>query len=411
MNQSRLISNLIDDFSEFEIIDSHEHLGAEHLRTQQPADVFTLFNQYTKLDLLAAGMPQADLNQLHDRDIPLETRWRLFDPWLERIRYGSFARPAFIAAKEFCDANDINADTYQSISEQLAEQNTPGIYDRLIRQKCRVRKCISCKLPWAEINHPLIVCITQMAEFTANFRTRPDLEERGERLSLTVSSLDDCLAMIAAAIQLGLKRKDVGLKMATRPYGEPNRRAAETAFARVMNGDTLNDAELHPLWDYLVDEMLKQAGEGGHLVCVHTGFWGDFRTSNATHMIPLVKRHPNVRFNLFHASMPYVRPIAFMAKNFPNVWLDLCWSHVCSPMMTRSLLNEWIDIVPANKITAFGGDYVFEVEKIYGHLVMARENIAHVLASRIEEGLMNKEQAINLAKNWLHDVPAKLYGV
>ena len=79
---------------------------------------------------------------------------------------------------------------------------------------------------------------------------------------MAVNSLDDCLGMIAAAIELGFKRGDVGLKMATRPYGEPDRKMAEASFTKVMNGDTLNDAQLHPLWDYLVDEMLFSGVNG-----------------------------------------------------------------------------------------------------------------------------------------------------
>jgi len=75
--------------------------------------------------------------------------------------------------------------------------------------------------------------------------------------------------------------------------------------------------------------------------------------------------------------MPWVRDTAFIAKNFKNVYLNLCWSHIVSPYMTRSALLEYVDIAPANKIIAFGGDYIVSaVEKIYGHLYMAKENIA-----------------------------------
>ena len=64
-----------------------------------------------------------------------------------------------------------------------------------------------------------------------------------------------------------------------------------------------------------------------------------------------------------------------------------------------------------NKIIGFGADYTFQVEKVYGHLVMARENIAHVLASRIEEGLMDNAEAILIARKWLLDNPRVLYGL
>jgi hypothetical protein len=79
--------------------------------------------------------------------------------------------------------------------------------------------------------------------------------------------------------------------------------------------------------------------------------------------------------------------------------------------MTRSLLGEWIDMVPVNKIIAFGGDYCNPVEKCYGHLTMARENLAHVLAERIDEGLMDKDDAVAIARQWFYETPRALYGL
>jgi len=118
--------------------------------------------------------------------------------------------------------------------------------------------------------------------------------------------------------------------------------------------------------------------------------------------------HPDTRFDLYHMGMPYVRETAIMGKNFPNVWLNLCWSHIISPKMTMSALDEWIDLVPVNKIIAFGGDYK-NVENVYGHLVMARENIAKVLGRRVEEGLLTENGAIEIAQEWFYDNPKGLY--
>ena len=62
-----------------------------------------------------------------------------------------------------------------------------------------------------------------------------------------------------------------------------------------------------------------------------------------------------------------------------------------------------------NKIIGFGGDYALPVEKVYGHLVMAREDIARVLAGRIERGQMTEDQGLTLARKWLFDNPNDLY--
>lgn len=404
-------NTLLDRMSEFEIIDAHEHLLPEPQRVNMPVDVFTLFSHYTKADLVSAGLTQEGWEKIHDPSIPLENRWRLFEPFLDEIRYGSYARPAFMAAKEFCGVDDISGDTYHEISEKLAAHNTAGLYDRILRDKCRIRKAVSV-LRTLEVEDPgeLFSRLVPMR----NMPCPKSLEHMREWTRVTgveVKSLDDMLAAIQKALEMGFEQGYIGAKMCSHPYGEPDRKTAEEIFARLLNGDTIHSPDRHKLWGYTVDEMISMVGETGRVVAVHTGVWNDFRRFKATHMIPMIQRHPDVRFDLYHGSIPYVREIGFVAKNFPNVWLNLCWAHIVSPVMTRSMLNEWMDYVPMNKIIAFGGDYMIPVEKVYGHLVMARENISQVLAMRVEEELMDLEEAVRVAYKWFHDNPAGLYGL
>jgi predicted TIM-barrel fold metal-dependent hydrolase len=193
---------------------------------------------------------------------------------------------------------------------------------------------------------------------------------------------------------------------------------ANTTFEKIMRNEKkklpeLNPlyTELNPLYIYLVEEMLDMAADLGLVVAVHTGMWGDFRTLDPQHMIPIIERHPKTKFDIYHLGIPYVRETAIIGKNFPNVWLNLCWCHIISPNITRQALNELIDLVPINKIIAFGGDYVIPVEKVYGHLVMARENIAKVLGLRIKEGLLTENEAVDIAKKWFYNNPKELYNL
>lgn len=48
---------------------------------------------------------------------------------------------------------------------------------------------------------------------------------------------------------------------------------------------------------------------------------------------------------------------------------------------------------------------------VYGHLQLARRNIAVVLAEAIEEGLLTEEMALDVARALLYDNPQRLYGV
>ena len=80
-----------------------------------------------------------------------------------------------------------------------------------------------------------------------------------------------------------------------------------------------------------------------------------------------------------------------LAKQFPNVYADLCWMHTISPNDTRTALSSWLDTVPVCKILGFGDD-VHGVEAVAGQLYCARDNICRVLAAQAETGLRDMEE-------------------
>jgi hypothetical protein len=73
-------------------------------------------------------------------------------------------------------------------------------------------------------------------------------------------------------------------------------------------------------------------------------------------------------------------------------------------------LRDWVDLVPRNKVLGFGGDYQV-VEKVYGHLVMARDNIAAALAAKVAQGAMSREDASAWVRALLWENPRAVYGL
>ena len=119
MNYTRTEELLLEAMGNMEIVDAHEHLPPEHVRTSAKVDVLTLFAHYTRTDLVTSGMKPDDYEKVIDTEGPLDERWKLFRPYFEHIRYGSYARPAMIAAKEFYGFDSINDDNYRQISERM----------------------------------------------------------------------------------------------------------------------------------------------------------------------------------------------------------------------------------------------------------------------------------------------------
>jgi len=364
----------------------------------------TLFAHYTRTDLVTAGMKSDDYEKMFDQSVPLSDRWNMFKPHLENIRYGSYARPAFIAAKEFYGYDDINDDTYGVISERMAAANTPGIYNRIIREKCNISVCLT-QAGRTDFDVDFLIPLMPLDTY-GSAQNADDVAKKADNLQMKVSSLDDYIQLAKKGVERWKSEGAVGLKMSTRVSSPADRKAAEENFSKMLSG---KNADMGVIRNVLMHQMLDIAAELDMVVAVHTGMWGDFRTLDPKFMISIVPQHPNTRFDIYHMGMPWVRETAVIGKNFPNVWLNLCWCHIISPQMTCSVLDEVIDLVPINKILGFGGDYGRPVEKIYGHLIMARENIATVLGGRVDRGLMSIEEATCIAQKWLVDNPKELY--
>jgi hypothetical protein len=105
---------------------------------------------------------------------------------------------------------------------------------------------------------------------------------------------------------------------------------------------------------------------------------------------------------------PYQHTLSALAKNFSNVFIDMCWAHIISPEASVRALVEWLDAVPMNKIFAFGGDYAF-VDAIYGHQLLARQNVARTLAQKVEDGCFGLDRAREIAHHIFIDNPTEVF--
>ena len=156
----------------------------------------------------------------------------------------------------------------------------------------------------------------------------------------------------------------------------------------------------------MLHQIIRQAVERGLPIQVHTGLQegnGNVITnSRPSHLIPLFIRYPRARFDLFHAGYPYHHELTTLAKNFPNVYADLCWIPIVSPTLATAILHEWLETIPVNKIFAFGGDFII-VEGAYGHSRMARQVVARVLAEKVEAGYFAEDEAVLFGRMILRD--------
>jgi len=414
-----LVEELFCELEQIGTVDAHEHLPPEQSALAEGRDFYSLFQHYCRGDLVAAGATEEDLAFLEDRTQPLGARWQRFKPLLSAIRTGSYARSALIVVRELLGLEDLNDKTYEAVGQKLTELNRPGLYDHVLRERCNIAACIECwclgQGPYPEYFHhlapgPEVVDLTSQGALDALAR----------RCNHAIHTLDDALECMTHVVETW--RADprvVGIKSAhaysrSLAFRKVERSVAERLFNKILTNEqhSLGPHEALPLQDYLMFQLVARADAVGLPMVFHTGLQaGNYnRIANANPLLlqPLLEEFPRAKIDLFHGGMPYVREIAVLAKYFPGVHLNMAWMHIINAAQARSALAEWLEMVPNTKIFGFGGDYSI-VEKVYGHLKIARRNVAAVLAEKVTEGTYSRQEASIVARRLMRENANRFY--
>jgi predicted TIM-barrel fold metal-dependent hydrolase len=256
-------------------------------------------------------------------------------------------------------------------------------------------------------------------EHFAVARTREELSALEGECAFAIHSLDDLVRAMQTAlgryVMEGAVAVKIGLAYRRRIRFENVARAdAERLFNRIAShlGEGPSWEEAGPLQDYMIHQIIQAAIDRDLPIQIHTGLQEGneniLTNSNPMHLVNLFIEYREAKFDIFHGAYPYTGELLALAKNFPNVYLDLCWLHIISPSAGARMLHEAIETVPANKIFAFGGDFIIP-EGAYGHSVMARQVVRRVLTEKIEDGYLTEDEAVGLAGRILRDNPAALY--
>jgi predicted TIM-barrel fold metal-dependent hydrolase len=406
------------------LVDTHEHLIPESERLKSKVDVLaTFFSHYASSDLRSAGMTEGELLKIRDPSIPLEDRWEVFEPYWEMIINTGYARTIEIATRDLYGVDGINSKTYKELSEKIKQRNREGFYHWVLKERSGIDISIN-DVDNVDVDRSLFAPVYRFIDFL-NVKDRKNLEDLGRRVGGSIHTFGDMTSALKTEIER-LAPKIVGVKIGlaySRPlkFEKVSFSEAEEAFNAIykVEGMNANDGPespgyevLQPMQDYLVHMMIREAERRRLPIQIHTGLQEGneniISNSNPELLINLFMEYKNARFDIFHGAWPYWEELGAIAKNFPNVFIDMCWMHIISPARARSALYDWLDEIPANKIMGFGGDYLF-VEGSYGHSVIARENVSNVLTSKVVEGTYSMEQA-KMYTSWiLRENPMKLF--
>ena len=432
-----------ESISEVKIVDSHEHLIPEKLRISTNADPLTIFFlHYASSDLISSGMQKQEFSSILDSRVSLQERWKTLSPFWDDIKYTGYARALQIAARDLYGIGEIGEQTIMQLSDQMKAANHAGLYNWVLREKAGIEKCLLDSLeevqPFlfnhvlrTELDSTLFAPVATFDEFVM-VNTIQGLRKLSAKVGSPIHSFDDLLRALDTYFEK-VQNSIFGVKIVLAYYrglnfDKTDVSAAEKAFNKIFNAQPADwspnsvsnsvlmygpsQEEAKPLQDFLVHRLIQLAERYQLPVQVHTGLQeGNGNVLTNSHPLSLTNlftEYSEVRFDIFHGGYPYTGELAAIAKNFQNVYIDMCWLHIISPSRARLALSEWLDTVPANKILAFGGDYLF-VEGVYGHSIIARENVARVLAEKVDEKSMTIEDAKNVARKLLRENAIRLF--
>ncbi len=410
---------IISAVNEIRIIDTHEHLATEEqrIKSKDKIDFTYLFRHYAKSDLISASnnSNKGLIELIYDTNIPLMDRWELLEPYYKAMRSTGYGRVPLIAARDLFGVSDINKSTIEELTSKMREANKPGWYDYVLKEKAKIDLSIQ-DMGHQEFDKKFYRRVERFSQF-ALVSSGSEIRDFGKKFNTKINSMTDYLKLLRERFLAGINSGMVGVKTGIAyvrilKFENVSKEKGEEIFNSLLNNSTVSSEDIKAVQDYLMHRMLDLVDEFDLPIQIHTGLHaGNGNTitnSKPTHLSNLFFEYPDIDFILFHGGYPYGGELATLAKNFPNVFIDMCWTYVISPSYSERYLHEWLETIPANKIMAFGGDYDF-VEAVYAHSVMARQIIAKVLIEKVRTRYLTEDEAIDIAKMILRENALRIF--
>jgi hypothetical protein len=173
-------------------------------------------------------------------------------------------------------------------------------------------------------------------------------------------------------------------------------------YAAYVNEAFLNALEAH------ADKIVFQFSLGAEPLPFETGSRLFQRT--IAQLAEMISRHPKIRFQCFLACSHANQALCTLCRELPNLSLAGYWWLNFFPSVMRRVMEERLDMLPVNKQVGFFSD-AYCLEWAYAKAKMVCNQLAAVLAGKIERGEYTRSAALNVAKSILYETPQELLGM
>jgi len=442
-----LVNRLVAYLDKLEIIDAMEHVIPEEERlagsgtlmsqsSRGPTDFFSLAGTHFLTQCRAAGMPPQVAQDIRSPKRTLSERWGMFEPYWRLVRSNGVGQVLRLAIRDLYGVDEISLSALPRINAAIAREEKPGLYRRLLKDRSRIRLTVNHdffrEVPVRQ-DPELFLLVCNFDKFLSPGGGAPHspaasgraVEPLEKLFQVSITSLRDLKSAAQKWFQQGLEVGMVGIKTSIGHsrdllFREVPEADAARAFERLLKEGRPPASEpsmyftrpYRALEDHMFHYIMQLADAHDIRVLIHSGF-SEGRSvpsphANPTHLFNVFSLYPRIGFHMVHLSYPYSAELSMLALRFPNIHVSFDVVNDYSPAFTQEALDQYLDLIPLNKIFAFGGDYRYP-ELTYALAKMARRTIARVLADRVERGVFKEEEAAEVGKVVLHDSLSTFY--
>ena len=429
---STVVDRLRERIDATTFVDTHEHLPDESARLAGavPAlrcgDWTALLSHYVCDDLACSGLSREIDSRFYDDDgADPATKFRLIESHWAHVRHTGYGLALRRTLSRLYGETDLTAESVPRIAEQYLDRLRPGLYDEVLRRHSGIEYCHvnSIQDPVFHVtDQPALLgqdlnigsLVTPFGNPESERLFASHFESADAWMRLLDESFSRC-APHATAVKCAnayFRRLDfapVDRARVDRIFAEAQ--PTQWGGYRWASGDDIRQSE-----DFMLRHALRRAAEHRLPVKFHTGYHAGVGRMPLAHVAKhaadigeLARDFPEVTFVAFHIGYPYQREFIALAKQFPNVYLDMCWAWIIDPVASVEFLKSFLVAVPSHKITTFGGDFV-PVELVCGHAAIARAGIAQALGELVRDGWLVEEEAMALVEPLMRGNANALYG-
>ena len=406
------MTELSEYIQAIKVIDTHEHLSKEAEYVEQGPDVLNdLFANYVTTDLVVAGASQEAVNALLDRSNPdIEARWVGVQAAWRQCQHTGYGEAVRWIAKNVYGMDEITPAGIVAAGEMNQKLRQPGERLRILRDEGNYDHVQVDSFTWECAPDPSgLDFFLYDLSWVSFCNGEVDVARIYRHTQIEVTDLESLREAMAA---LFAKYAPYAIAVKTQHAYQrtliwQNRDDADAAAVldKHLRGAELSEGERLLLGDWGWARGVELATQYNLPFKMHTGYYAGHsympvERIKPGHLCGLLQHYPQARFVLMHMGYPYNDEMVAIAKHYPNVWVDMCWSWSIDPYSAANFVRQMIHTVPTNKLFAFGGD-TFWPNASVAYSKQMRRWLNYALQGEVREGLLSESEAITLATRFL----------